>query len=258
MKIVQGFTPAKKGMRRRLVLVTEGLEKQGKTNFGMTMPGPICVFDMDRGLEGVIDKFLDDKDIQVVDYRGMMSGVKTGKLKDMFEARWEKFNADYLRALEAPLDTVRSVLLDTGTELWEYARLGVLGKLTQVPPLFYPEVNQQFRRIVDLALDHDKNLIITHKMKKEYKKSGGGDDDKGQWTGKYERAGFGEIGNLAQVILRHGRQWDRENGWGEFYVEVMACRQNPKIVGDVYEGEMCAFPFVATQVLPSTEWGEWE
>jgi hypothetical protein len=257
MKVLPGFTQAKKGRRKRLVIASEGLEKQGKTNFGLTMPGPLVVFDMDRGLEDVVDKFVDEKDIQIVDYRGMMQGVATNKLKDMFQTRWEKFNADYKKALEAPLDVVRSILLDTGTEMWEYARLGVLGKLTQVPPLFYPEVNQQFRRIVDLALDHDKNVLITHKMKKEYKK-GGGEDSKDSWTGRYERAGFGEIGNLVQVILRNGRRFDRDEGWGEFYVRVEACRQNPDIVGEEFDGVMCAFPFLATQIFPDTGMEEWE
>ncbi len=258
MKILPGFTQAKRGMRKRLVICTEALEKKGKTHFGLTMPGPICVFDMDRGLEGVIDKFVDQKDIQVVDYRGMVTLAKGQKAtKDLFQPRWEKFNEDYLRALEAPLDVVRSILLDTGTELWEYARLGVLGKLTQVPPLFYPEVNQQFRKVVDLALDHDKNLIITHKMKKEYKR-GSGEEAKDSWTGRYERSGFSEIGNLAQVILRHGRR--KEDGVvGDFFVEVLECRQNPSIVGEEYEGEyLCNFPFLATQIFPDTNIEDWE
>ena len=260
MKILPGFTQAKKGMRHRLVICTEALEKKGKTHFGLTMPGPICVFDMDRGLEGVIDKFVDQKDIQVVDYRGMVTQAKGQKAtKNLFEPRWEKFNEDYLRALEAPLDVVRSILLDTGTELWEYARLGVLGKLTQVPPLFYPEVNQQFRKIVDLALDHDKNVIITHKMKKEWKKSSSGDEAKSYWTGKYERSGFDEMGNAVQVMLRHGRRKEEDGTPGDFYIEVLECRLNPWLVGEEYEGEaMCTFPFLATQIFPDTELEEWE
>lgn len=251
---LQGFKSATKGMRRRLVICTEALEKKGKTHFGLTMPGPIALFDMDRGLEGVVDKFVDQKQILVADYRGMVQ--RAGDMKALYEARWKKFNEDYERALDAPLDKVRSVLLDTGTELWEYARLGVLGKLTQVPPLFYPEVNSQFRKIVDLALDHDKNVLITHKMKKEYTRRG--DDDKGNWTGKYERAGFGEMGNLVQVILRHGRYKGAEDGNGDFYVDVVECRQNPDIVGDRYEGEMCTFPMLATMVLPNTNLEDWE
>lgn len=248
-----GFTRATKGMRRRLVVCTEALEKKGKTHFGLTMPGPIALFDMDRGLEGVVDKFVDEKDIFVVDYRGMIQKFSDTKL--LYETRWKKFNVDYENVLKEPLSKVRSVLLDTGTELWEYARLGVLGKLTQVPPLFYPEVNQQFRKIVDLALDHDKNVLITHKMKKEYTKRG--DDDKGSWTGKYERAGFGEMGNLAQVILRHGRHRSAEDGVGDFYVDVLECRQNPDIVGERYEGELCSFPMLAAMVFPDTTPEDW-
>ena len=254
MEILPGFAPATLNAKRRLIMCTEGQEKMGKTNFGLTMPGPIAVFDMDRGLEDVVDKFLEEKSIQIVDYRKMMIEVATDILPSMFKLRWDKFNKDYLNALEAPLDVVRSILIDTGTELWEYARLGVLGKLTQVPPLFYPTVNAQFRKIVDLALDSEKNLTITHKMKKEYKNSGG--DDKGQWTGKYERTGFGEIGNLAQVILRHGQRCE-DGVWGDFFVEVVECRKNPKIKGEEYEGEMCSFPFVAYEASPGTDIEEW-
>lgn len=246
-----GFTRAKKGMRRRLIISTEAREKKGKTHFGLTMPEPIAVFDMDRGLEGVIDKFATDKEVYVVDYRGLPA-----KNKDQWEMRWEKFKKDYLTALEAPLSKCRSILIDTGTELWEYARLAMLGKLTQVMPVKYTEVNGEFRRIVDWALDHDKNLIVTHKMKKEYTRKG--DDDKGYWTGKYERAGFSEIEYLAQVVLRHGRVWDRDEGPGEFFVDVLECRQNPDIVGERYAGEMCTFPMLAAMVFPDTNLEDWE
>jgi hypothetical protein len=59
------------------------------------------------------------------------------------------------------------------------------------------------------------------------------------------------------VILRHGRR--KEDGVpGEFFVEVLECRQNPDIVGEEYDGVMCSFPFMATQIFPDTEMEEWE
>ena len=42
----------------RLVVRVGGLEKEGKTHFALTAPGPIGAIDMDRGMEGVVEKFL--------------------------------------------------------------------------------------------------------------------------------------------------------------------------------------------------------
>ena len=52
---------------RRLVMRISAHEKDGKTHFGLTAPPPIGVMNIDRGLEGVVEKFAKVKEIHVSD-----------------------------------------------------------------------------------------------------------------------------------------------------------------------------------------------
>jgi hypothetical protein len=132
-------------------------------------------------------------------------------------------------------------------------RLAHFGKLTNIKPHHYVEVNSAFRKMVDAAYESEKNLIIISRLKKEFK------DDK--FTGEYERAGFGELGFLVQANLRMFRPVKRvgqEREYGEFSVRVLDCRQDASLAGEVYEGAMCTFPMVATMILPDTSLEDWE
>ncbi len=83
-------------------------------------------------------------------------------------------------------------------------------------------------------------------MKKEYKEN--------DWTGKYERSGFSDMGFIVQV---NARVW-RDPEELDFCVTIEDCRQNPDVAGETFEGPLCNFPFIAQQILPETDEGDWE
>lgn len=246
---------------RRLIVSVEALDKHGKTDWSLTAPGPIAFQNFDNGMEGVVEKFEPFKQIQLSDYRGGdassdIIGLNVEKTKQLFGRIWTRFQANYLTAVKAPLTSVRSIVWDTGTELWETARLAEFGKVDHVKPIFYGPLNAEFKALIDLAYSHDKNLIILHRMKKQYKitKSDKGESD--AWTGRWERAGYSDMGSRVQLKVRLER--DDSGGSSTFRCVVLDCRQQPSLNGRVFEGDECSFPYVAAEVFPSTtplDWG---
>ena len=237
----KGFTDAKTIMTQpRIILSIEGLEKCGKTHFALTAPGPTALFSLDIGEEGVVSKF-DSKDIWIMSIDRVDEDSAEEAPKEY--ARFKKAYLDLLRG-----DDVRTIILDTATEIWEILRMARFGRLTQVIPYQYGPVNAEYRALIREAYNYNKNLVLIHKMKPKYV------NDKR--TSEYERAGFGDTGFLVQVNAQIYR-YSPEDG-GEFVLYIRDCRQEPDLAGEEFVGPMCTFPFLASMVLPNMNPGNWE
>ena len=227
---------------RRLVIRVGGLDKDGKTHFALTAPGPIAFMNIDRGTEGVIEKFATEKTIYMTEnFRDMPSTTDAENQK-----RWKAFHDCHWAALEDK--KIRSIIWDTDTEAWEIARLAKFGRLEKVPPLMYTELNREFREMIDAAFNHDKNLILITKNKKQYVKRDA--DDKGSWNGKYEASGFTDLPYIVQANLRSRLE---VGGAGvKPYIEFINCRQNMALKGSELEGDLATFPWVASYIIDGT------
>jgi hypothetical protein len=238
-----GFTRANAALKRRLILSIEALEGAGKTYFTLTAPGPIAFLNFDYGLEGVVEKFQVTKPIYVaaikLDYLPLMG--KKDEVIAAAERELQKFETNYQTALKQ----ARTIVIDTGTELWELMRLSAFGKVTQVMPHQYVAVNQEMTRLIKLAYDSDANLILTHKLKPEWI-----NDKK---TGGYEFAGMKDIPFLVQA---HARLWRDDDG--TFHMRVGKCRQNAGVAGLELVNEMITFSTLATFVFPDSVPEDWE
>jgi hypothetical protein len=220
--------------RRRLIVSVQGQEKTGKTHFALTAPGPIAFQDIDIGTEGVVDKpEFAGKEIHLAEYAlDFPFEQKTA------EQAWKQFLNDYKGQLGS---TVRTAIIDNATEMWDLMRVAKFGRLTQVLPHLYATVNSEFRGMLRLAYKSDVNLILVHKVKKEYINE--------QWNGKYERSGFNDIGYLVQVMVETYKEG------GKWFVRVIACRQNPAIEGQVIESP--TFAKLGMLVFPETKESDW-
>lgn len=234
---VKGFTPVNKDIIKRVIMAVDGVEKHGKTTFALTAPGPIAIINMDIGLEGVVSKFPDKVIYEAVfNYRDVTN-------KDEWEQMWLKVKEAWINALHSP--TIRTVVADTATEMWELCRLARLGRLTQIKPMHYGPVNAEFRDLIRESYDCGKNVILLHKQKREYI------DDKA--TGRLERSGFGDTGYLVQCNVN---VWRRE---GNVYgLTVRDCRQNSDINEQEFEDPMNTFPFLASSIFPEVDMEYWE
>jgi len=204
----------------RIILSVEGAEKQGKTHFALTAPGPTILFSLDIGEEGVVQKF---SDVYVMPMGG-----------SNHEAEFSRFRSVYSEML-ADKD-VRTIVLDTATEVWELLRMARFGKLTQVMPYQYGPVNAEYRAMIREAYESDKNLILLHKVKAKYV-----NDKK---TNEWERAGFADTGFLVQV----NAMVYRDDDGGEFNIYIRDCRKNPDLAGETLSGPLCNFEILSQMV----------
>lgn len=250
--------------RKNAVFGVCGLEKCGKSHFSMTAPGPLAIIDIDTGLDGVVQKF-DKKfggdklihrcEIEIPDQIGKM---KDAAVKAKAQASMAKFKRNYELALKHP--DIRSIIIDNSTSLWELNLLSHFGKTVQIPQHMRVLPNLEMTEIVRRPLtDHsiDKNVIHILRVKKMYK----GDN----WSGKYEPAGYNQMGFLVQAMLMATRDKDQD-----FWIEVLDCRHNPMLngakwmVGSPKEdneldiGPFTPFQFVASEILDHTSPMDWE
>jgi len=199
---------------------------------------PIAFFNFDIGTEGVVGKFIDDKEIYISNYDPGSEDP---------ESEWERFESDYRSIMRVP--EIRTFIIDTATEAWELLRISEFGKLDQVMPHLYGPVNATYRRMIRDGYDCGKNIILIHKMKAEYV-----NNDR---TGNYVQAGFADTPFLTQVNLQMFRDYNSETERTEFSALIRDCRQTPEINNEVLEGPLCTFPTLALMVLPDSDEEDW-
>jgi len=216
---------------RRLVASVSGLPKSGKSHFALTAPDPIFFINIDIGAEGVLDKFqAEGKKIYLYDVR-----VPKTASKDYYVPVWENLKKVFEKVCQVGAGTV---VVDTASEIWEIARLAKFGKLTQVMPQHYTEVNNEFRELLRLSFDSSMNVIFVHKMKAKYINNAR--------TNEYELSGFGDMEYNSQVNITVHRE-DTDEGT-EFSAFIKDCRHNPNVNGEWLKGEMCDFNFLLSLI----------
>lgn len=245
--ITAGFQIISTDVRYSLAVATQAPEKRGKTHWAMTAPPPIAVIASDTGTENIVQKFMrEGKDIALYPYR--VSPV--GRSKGEYEKEYLKLE----RAIEAVLkfNNFRSLVVDTATEYWEMLRLARFGKLTQVMPHHYGPVNDEMKSMVKAVVDKPGlNSVWIHKLRKTYATNKEGKD---AWNGNWERAGFGDMGYLVDVVAAHYLNMDTR----EFGITVLDSRhETTNLVGQMFEGVSCDFLSLACAAFPESDPNYW-
>lgn len=264
-----GFVdPVQTTVPRVSVCTTAG-EKLGKTHWALSAPGPIAVISTDTGTRAVVEKWISEygKDIKLFQLTAA-TALLEAKRGDAGVGEW-------LRAEEAIYAVVedkriRTLVVDTATEVWELCRLAYFGKLAQVKPHHYAAPNNRFRVLLKYVYDTrlDLNAVWIHKHKKEYKASGKGNDES-NWTGKYERSGMADVPFLTDVVAEHYKRLERDEANLShlfFGLRVLDSRLKPEyVVGTELETEVgvaggsdqCNFATLAQAVWPETTPDYW-
>jgi len=264
-----GFVRAGHQTKHRLIMATKAMQKAGKSYLGLTMPAPLAVIALEPGLDGVIERFQDHKEIFVADYvaeieelrREVVDAAKAlparekstedsvadhGHAANMRAARdiLNRMKVDYLEAL----GEAKSVFMDTGTELWRLIRVANLGKVEQVKGRYYGNANQEMLSFVRSAYSSDANVLFSHRLKKEYA------NDKP--TGNLEMAGFGEMEFEVQLVVQQWKEQE-ESIPDRFHSMITDCRLDPAKEGEEFQGETNTFAFIAASVFGNDP-AEWE
>jgi hypothetical protein len=241
--------------RHRLIGLSVGEPGSRKTSFWLEAPGPIVVFSMDRGLEGVIDRILrdsPDKDVYVKEYDWFPS-EEAFTMEDAQAIR-EELTADHEHAVAH----ARTIIWDKEGDIWSlfrYAEFGNNDGKINGTPLNYPALNQRYRRLINLAKSTSVNFGCIEGMKDEWgksvnKKTGA---QGAAATGNRIRVGFNELDGLVHLQLTHTGLSPAD--WG------IAVGKSRGPGGHAVAGQNignCTFQEFSCLVFPDSDISEWE
>jgi hypothetical protein len=235
---LDAFSRYQPRVTRKICLSVEGREKDGKTHFALTAPGPIVYFNLDYGLDRVEPhvKF-PDLDLRVVDVPSVAKNGHPDVIAEEALKVWEWLKVQHINAL----DSARTVVYDSFTEVWELIRLARFGKLTQVQSHHYGPINREFHEFIREYSKRSANLLLLHKVMPEFENKA-----------EMERKGFSHIGFDVDDFVRVGRE-----GNGPFYVEVINSGHNPAIKGKIFSEPSNTFPDIAMAMYPASQPLEW-
>ena len=221
-----GFVEAPSEVKdKKAIISIASIDKEGKTDLALSGPPPVMYIDIDVGGTGVVEKFkASGKEVYIYKMRFSKDMDQT-----LAVTQWDELRDVLISAWGLPSGTVA---IDTFTEAYDLCRLARLGKLEQVPPLKYVEVNKEIRELVRLAYESKMNTVFVHKMKAEW--------IGGQKTANFELMGWGDIEYNTQLNLRPFTVVEKPDGKDgdpvvHFWVTVRNSRMNAKMTGKKYE-----------------------
>ena len=269
-EIVKGFTDDLSTSERKLIVGTHGSERTGKSNFAATAPDPIGVIPLDRNTRWTMRKVAEEYGKKIIfpkrDFIRQDAGelLRISHLPDdraVSEAKkYYRKHLDYVKEALYSLyasEDVKTVVVDTGTQLWEDVMFAHFGRYHRVMPRDRGVPNQEMADLITACPHH---MIITHRSAEIWK------NDKS--TGKHKPGGFPHIGYYCNVMVEHGkRRAKSEDGKvlrgepPEFFMKVFDCTANPELMGDDEEstlvGPECDFAVLGTRVYPGTKLEDW-
>lgn len=249
----------------RLVVSVQGIPKSGKTHQLFGCPRPLYIFNVDQGLEGMMEeeeKF-DLSRVFVADYAlSKPAALTKSDASSRALTVVNAFLADFRQKLQR--EKRCTLALDTASEFWELFRMGDFGKLEQVPPLRYTKVNRIWRGIMNEVYQTPHNLLLVHRMKQSYEsKVVGGKEVSTPIPGQFEVQGHKETDGIVQVSIETFRKERKKDGKkgkkGSVYFgfTVAGCRQRASLIGTKFVGERATFTDLACAVFPKSSPEDW-
>lgn len=250
------YTRATTEEKQRLIGLSCGEPGSRKTTFWLEAPGPIVIFSLDQGLEGVVAKVLEkepEKEIYVKEYLWQPNpDDDVSKLQDDAIAIRDEFAGDFEHAIQ----NARTIVVDKETQLWELYRYAEFGAPNDAPRN-YPMLNQRYRRIINMVKAADCNFGLIEDMKDEWvsktnKKTGA---QGAVASGNRIRAGFGELDGLVHLVLTHTGV-----GPDDWAVDVGKARGpgGHEVAGQTFAfADVPSFVELAQLIYPSSSEGDW-
>lgn len=230
--------------RRNIFWDILGEEKTGKTTLGLTIPGDLGVIDLNRGLDGVVQKAVARRKKAGIKGRVRVSACPlpdgeedSAKCKAEALKVWKILDAD----MRVGFKSMAGMVTDSGTEFYKLARMCSFGDVKSKGgkgQLDYDEVYRRMRFLLNQFHANKASLVMTHQLKDEWvsRVDQGTGKVKSSKTGKLVRDGFDEIGYMAQIVVRTSKRIDKETGL-VFVGKVESCRFNADIEGAEFTNE---------------------
>lgn len=249
-----GWSDAPTRFTRRCVFMSiYGETGTGRTTLALTAPGPIGLAHTAEKIDGIVQKFLDEKVIRLVNFGGTFRGdVK--EIADQANPIWEGMKRAWYDGID---NWARTVVMDTDTEAWEMirlARLGTVNPFNPSPHIWGP-INGEWRSLFKHYRGQERCSVIgIGQSKDEYKTKIIKGKEVSKATGRTIRAGQKEMGYMSDVIVRTYREI--VDGSPKFSAVIEKGWFNAHAEGMVLEGDEVRFSYIMSLItgLDEEEW----
>jgi len=255
-----------------LAVAVYGGEGSGKTEFSCTAPGVIGFIPLERKCRQTVytarKKYgktilLPDKDFIRVTNPIALANLGPDKCSNPSRLtppmccapHYYRAHVDSVKSALMDLyftPGVDSLVIDSGTQLWEDMLMAHYGRTNRIMPLDRKPCNQE---MIDLLNSlSGKNLVITHRTAQVWK----GNNP----TDKVKLDGFGKIGFFVSAVVRCVNDEDKEEGEdGWFYMDIDMCQAKPSIAKTagkkaLEDGGM-TFANLAMLIFPDSDPEKW-
>jgi hypothetical protein len=275
---------------KRMMILIQGSQNTGKTEFIMSAPGPGLNFCLDMGYEGVENNEDPPKtrNSSIINFpfsvKPTMSivGSDDAGTAKIFAEEWNAFEMAYMETIKNE-DSLTSGL-DGGTEQWETLRMALWGRLEQIIQLNYPAAYKLLRAFVWRQFNSHKNIIQTFKMKDEWvddldafgnvqlddkgrkkRKASGGKEMDGPHGGfseycwQVQMQSMYRDGSPAKTILNKitKKTVTIPAKPGEFGMRILECKFKKSLKDYELWGDECNFQGLARLIFPNTPLSDW-
>ena len=274
----------------RMTMLVHGRTKHGKTELALKSPGDAGVISLDSNCKAIAAKYKLANPKKQIFYKEFLRSPLS-QIDDINELKkhWQNVRKAYYDMLD--IKTVRTVICDTHTQMWEDCKLAYVGKekpdassevdaqgkptgkqfgTQKTIPRDLGEAKRDMRGMINACEAAGKNLVLLCKADDEWKDDPQG---KGFKTGKVRRIGMPGIEYLSQCeveVFRH-------ETLGTFVARMLSSTANADIrgrqgsmvfvpgKGDIWQPSQdefidsdITFGMIAISVYPSTEIEAWE
>ena len=276
-----GFTAATRSPRR-IIANIQGIKKSvGKTRLAMTAKKPVGYISVEiGGEEGVIDSFIpagvqEFDGIQIARIRMEDPvypdpGLYVGRDKEYDKAISDAVQTvampamdSFYKAYYASLANMATTVVDTGTDVYQLARMADFGRLEKIPALAYTQVKRSFAKLFDDTFSAQGSCLWIHHMK-DKGETFVNDKGKDQWraTGVYEMDGCMVVNDKVQAVIELWRddlkEIDEETArMVKFHAMIVDSRHNADAMGQIFTNDF-TFADIGMAIFPGSKRSDWE
>lgn len=245
------------------VVTVFGLTGVGKDSFCLTLPRPTLWIETEP--DGILRarKTLDSEGVyRVPAYMPPDSGVG----KEVMDAKWKAHCEATLTNLQGAFDAackddgIRTIVLNTETDIWNLVRGAEFGRLFQVMQIMYSHVNPVMEAFFVKARAAKKNLVLVQKGEPawEVERNAKGEpvlDKNGRQqrvqTEEIEGKGWKNTHFNSDIIIGMDKERPKKLGSkvaAKFILQAVKCGFGSGVEGRVFEGEECSWDSVVAAI----------
>ena len=265
--LAKRFNLATDNLPRRIIASLDGEVGVGKTHFALTAPGPTLVQNIDKGTEGVIEKFrLEGREVYEEMYEwnpGAVDDDEESNLKEEAELKeaaievrnkWEK---DFHYFVD---NGGKTIIEDTESRIWQVYRYAEFGGPQTGDLKDFDKLNLRFEGLINKVKSvPDVNLFLIRSMKDRWGMYGKPKADGSKSFAKSGREvwGYEHLPACVAVELTFVRDEKMRDEFGTANViKIGKCRHNDKLAWTTIP--RCSFAEFGMELIEGSSVEDWQ